>query len=79
MHVLTFPHYDFHNLRDESQTVSSRIINGLESGGEVVAELHCKSFNEAETKFRIAHNSDILLINSNCIALSFQQYSSYDC
>ena len=23
------PHYDFHNLRDESQTVPLRIINGL--------------------------------------------------
>ena len=45
--------------------------------------LNCSSigtgFNGAETNCRIAHNLGILLINSNCFAIYFQQHSSYAC
>ena len=33
----------------------------------------------AETNCRIAHNLGILLMNSNCFAINFQQHSSYEC
>ena len=45
--------------------------------------LNCSSigtgFNGAETNCRIAHNLGILLMNSNCFAIYFQQHSSYVC
>ena len=37
------------------------------------------SFNGAETNFRIASNLGILLMNSNCFAIYFQQHFSYVC
>ena len=45
--------------------------------------LNCSStgtgFNEAEPNSRIAHNVGILLMNSNCFAIFFQQDYSYVC
>ena len=45
--------------------------------------LNCSSigtgFNGAETSFRNAHNLGILMMNSNCFAIFFQQQYSYVC